>query len=281
MPCYNAAGFISRTLDSLAAQTWTDFEILIGEDCSTDDTLKIVSAFADGRSDVIVVRRLHNLGWLKNSNDLMAKATGELMFFAFHDDVVDPTYVEVLVEALRSNPAAILSYCDVEVFEVNGTGKAHVFDRLSKLDGSLARGLAMAELPRNWWVPNRGVFRASAFQRIGGMKPNSQGEFGADWPWLLHLSMLGAFVRVPQLLCHKYYQKGSLSKNWAYSPLQWRVLRHAGMREIWQSEFGLAKRAIVAGYVGLQPARFLIRLPQRVGRWIKHRLGLPRRDRTP
>ena len=50
VPTYNGAEFIRRTLDSLAAQTWTNLEILIGDDCSTDDTLEIVRRFANDAS---------------------------------------------------------------------------------------------------------------------------------------------------------------------------------------------------------------------------------------
>src|SRR3954453_5983227 len=99
VPCYNAAGFIARTLDSLAAQTWPSMEIIIGDDCSSDETFRIASDFEEAQTNVQVVRRDRNVGWLTNSNDLMARATGEFMFFAFHDDVLEPTYVEKLVDA--------------------------------------------------------------------------------------------------------------------------------------------------------------------------------------
>lgn len=260
VPCYNSSAFISRTLDSLAAQTWDNMEILIGEDNSTDETFEIVSAFAGGRDDVRILRRNQNLGWLKNSNDLMANATGELMFFAFHDDIIDPTYVETLVLALDDNVDAVLSFSDVEVIEVSGEHAISKFDFPASLQGSFARGRLMARLPHGWWVPNRGLFRAWAFQRSGGIKPNSQGEYCADWTWLLHLSLLGGFVRVPELLCHKYYQPGSISKRWDHNRVQRKALRGAGMREVWNSEVDLAQRVFLAAYIALQPWRWLQRL---------------------
>ncbi|UVK57573.1 glycosyltransferase (plasmid) [Mesorhizobium sp. AR02] len=260
VPCYNSSAFISRTLDSLAAQTWDNIEILIGDDNSTDATFEIVSAFASARDDVRILRRNQNLGWLKNSNDLMANATGELMFFAFHDDIIDPTYVETLVLALDDNTDAVLSFSDVEVIEVSGEHAISKFDFLSGLQGSFARGRLMVRLPHGWWVPNRGLFRAWAFQRSGGIKPNSQGEYCADWTWLLHLSLLGGFVRVPEVLCHKYYQPDSISKRWDHNRDQRKALRGAGMREVWHSEVGLAQRAFLAAYIALQPWRWLQRL---------------------
>lgn len=255
LPCYNSAAFIARALDSLAAQSWSNLEILIGEDCSTDNTFELVSAFAATRSDVRILRRAANLGWLRNSNDLMANATGELMFFAFHDDVIEPTYVEKLVEALRRRPDAVLAFTDVELVHQDGKQELIAFDTLSNARGPLTRGLLMGGHAGNWWVPNRGLFRADAFHRVGGIKPNAAGEFSADWTWLLHLSLLGAFVRVPETLCRKYFLKDGVSRRWAFSRAQWRALRQAGMREVWNSDLDLPRRAILAAYIGLNLAR--------------------------
>jgi glycosyltransferase involved in cell wall biosynthesis len=260
LPCYNSSAFISRTLDSLAAQTWDNLEILVGEDNSTDATFEIVLAFASGRDDVRILRRTKNLGWLKNTNDLMANASGELMFFAFHDDIIDPTYVEALVRALDDNPDAVLSFSDVEVIEVSGERATWTFNLLSGLQNSFARGRVMARQPHGWWVPNRGLFRAWGFHRSGGIKANSQGEYMADWTWLLHLSLLGGFVRVPELLCHKYYQPGSISRHWDRNSLQRKALRAAGVREVWYSDASLAQRAMLASYIALRPWRLLRRL---------------------
>lgn len=255
VPCYNSAAFITRALESLAAQTWQNLEILIGEDCSTDNTFEIVAAFAAQHSNVRVLRRNENLGWLRNANDLMANAAGELMFFAFHDDAVEPTYVEKLVAALRDNPGAVLAYTDMQLFQPDGQEQIKVFYALASRHGPLARGLVMGGLVTDWWLPNRGLFRSWAFKRAGGIKPNTEGEFSADWTWLLHLSLFGDFVRVPETLCRKYFQKTSLSRNWAFSAAQRRALRHAGVREVWNSDLDPLRRAILAAYIGLNLAR--------------------------
>ena len=55
LPCYNAAEFIEPTLECLAAQTWPDLEILIGDDCSSNSTLDIVRCFASKQPNVRVV----------------------------------------------------------------------------------------------------------------------------------------------------------------------------------------------------------------------------------
>ena len=249
VPTYNGAAFILRTLESLAAQTWPNLEILIGDDCSTDDTLEVVRRFAAGRPNVRIVERDGNLGWLRNSNDLMARADGELMFFAFHDDVVAPTYVERLVEALRGNDRAEPAFSDMHVHDLDATEHLHAFDELEGLSSAVDRGRVMVRRPENWWVPNRGLFRTSGFVEVGGIHPNEQGEFSADWTWLLGLALVGEFVRVPEVLCTKYYMAGSLSKRWPHDAAQAQALRRSGIAEIRRSRLSPARKAALTGFL--------------------------------
>lgn len=249
VPTYNGAAFIMRTLESLAAQTWPHLEILIGDDCSTDDTLEVVRRFAADHPNTRVLQRDANLGWLRNSNDLMANARGELMFFAFHDDVVASTYVEKLVTALAGNDRAVLAFSDMEVHELDGHLELHVFDELEGLDSATARGRVMVRRPGYWWVPNRGLFRASGFAAVGGIHPNEQGEYSADWTWLLGLSLVGEFVRVPEVLCTKYYTKGSLSKRWPHDAAQRLALQRSGLAEIGRSRLTPLQKLLLGGHL--------------------------------
>lgn len=248
VPCYNAEDFIQRTLDSLAAQTWPNLEILIGDDCSTDSTLEIVERFAATRANVRVAPRDSNLGWLRNSNDLMAQAHGELMFFAFHDDVVAPTYVERLAHELSARPNAIIAFSDVEVIDLDGSSSIYAFTSLTNVTGAIRRAAAFLT-GANWWVPNRGLFRAEAFHRIGGIMPNDCGEYSADHTWLLHMALLGDFVRTPEVLCWKFFKRGSLSKRWACGSEQNAAIRKATMREIKRSDLPRYQKWLIASII--------------------------------
>jgi GT2 family glycosyltransferase len=271
VPTYNGAAFITRTLDSLAAQTWPHLEVLIGDDRSTDDTLDVVRRFAGNRPNTRIVERDTNLGWLRNSNDLMARASGELMFFAFHDDAVAPTYVEKLVGALSTNTRAVLAFSDMHVHELDGSVNLHVFDELEGIRSSLQRGRVMVRRPGNWWVPNRGLFRSSAFAEIGGIRPNEKGEYSADWTWLVALSLVGEFVRVPEVLCTKYYTAGSLSKRWPHDGAQLLALRRSGIAEIRRSNLDPVQKFILMSHLWRRV--YGRRLPGGVKR-VFRRLGL-------
>ena len=245
VPCYNSASFLGKTLESLRTQTWPNLEILIGDDCSTDNTPEIVTQFAHENRNVRVLKRTENLGWLANSNDLMANAAGEYMFFAFHDDIVAPTYVEKLARKLLENQHAVMAYSDMQVFQVDGEMSEHSFPVLSGNLSRLQRGLIMVAMPENWWVPNRGLFRASAFHKTGGIRPNRQGEYSADWTWLLHLSLIGEFHRVPEILCWKYYKSKSISKQWDRNIKQKIAVRLAGVTVILNSSIDLSAKIVL------------------------------------
>ncbi len=255
LPSYNAVDFVQDTLDSLAAQTWPNLEILIGDDASRDGTPDILRAFAEGRENVRLIMREGNLGWIGNTNDLMAQATGEFMFFAFHDDTIAPTYVEKLTRSLMGKPEAVLAYSDLEKFEPDGTGIVLRYTSLKDCATPFARARRMTEMPVCWWVPNHGVFRTSAFRRIGGMKRHDQGEFMADWPWLLHMSILGEFGRVPEVLCRKYYKTTSLSKVWRRGPDVWAALYRSAAREIRSSDLDSLQKAALLEHMKIVKSR--------------------------
>ena len=232
MPAWNAAGFIAPVLDSLAAQTYRNLQILISVDTCADGTAELCEAFAAGHAHVRVLRQPARLGWIGNSNALLAAAEGDCAFFAFHDDPLRPTYVARLVEALETHPDAVLAFCDIEsnigpfsYRELDG-----VTDRYER-----ARRILLQLGP--WWVPNRGLFRLPAARQLGGVQRHLAGEYGADWPWLLRLALLGMFVRVPQSLLHKTFRPESLSATWRKGLWRRLALRLACLSVIRQAGF--------------------------------------------
>lgn len=245
VPCYNAEAFLQRTLDCLAAQTWPNLEIVIADDASSDATWAVVEAFAKGRPNVVAIRRDANLGWLANSNDLMARSSGDFLFFAFHDDVVTPDYVEKLARKLMATPDAILAYSWLEVTEPNGDTAIHRFRIMHWLGFSrlLRAWIMVIDKPR-WYVPNRGLFRREAFTRIGGIPRHAGGEYAADWTWLFHMVTLGRFVMVPEVLCRKFYLKTSLSKLWARTPAQVDGLVRSGLDVVDRAPLTWVERAL-------------------------------------
>jgi GT2 family glycosyltransferase len=245
LPSWNAAGFIPATLASLDAQTYPAIEVLVGDDASSDATPDILREWAATRPHVRLVLRDRNLGWVGNCNDLMARARGDYMFFAFHDDELDADYVETLVQALHGRRDAILSYGHLRWTEADGTMSILTGRKTGVQATALARARDMILGSWQWHVPIHGLFRASAFPRIGGLKLNDAGEFSADFPWLLHMMLLGRFVVVRRPICTKHRRGGTLARSWKRDDAAHIARDRAARREVWASPIPVWQKLVL------------------------------------
>lgn len=246
VPAYQAAAFIQPTLDALSAQTHARLQVLVSVDLCDDDTHAICARHAARDPRFTVVRQHTRLGWVGNSNFLLAQARADYALFAFHDDLLAPNYVAQLAAALDAEPLAAVAFSDVLLTDAQGSQEHWTYRVLDGEPSALMRGIRLLERRGQWWVPHRGLFRLSLARRVGGLKTHGAGEFSADWPWLLGLALEGSFVRVPGQLCHKCYQPGSLSRSWAFSPRQEYEVHAACMREIWNSSLPTADKLTLA-----------------------------------
>lgn len=273
MPTWNAAEFIEPVLRSLDAQTYPDLQILISDDASSDTTVAVCERFARDRPRFSVHRQARNLGWIGNVNWLLKHAEGEYLFFAFHDDPLEPTYVEALVAALEAAPNAVLAFSDITI-DLRSRGQNLVtqwsFPDLDGVDSVRERLRVLTPMEGHWWIPNRGLFRSSAARSVGGMRKHLAGELSADWPWLIHLSLLGGFVRVPEPLLRKVWRQEGLSLSWNRRP-GWRVGAAVGVaREIARADVALRLRVrLLADFW----SHWLVRWWRGRGRWAKRMRG--------
>jgi glycosyltransferase involved in cell wall biosynthesis len=250
MPAWNSEKCIEETLQSLAAQTYANLELLISDDASSDGTAAICQEFARTHARVRYVRQPRRLGWIGNVNSLLHIARGDYFFFAFHDDPLKPSYVERLVDALERHPDAVLAFADVEV---HGTPRA--FTALDGVQDRAERARRMLRWGGDWWVPNRGLFRAGAARELRGMRRHIAGEFAADWPWLLRLTLLGEFVRVPEALVRKVWLKEGLTRVWRHSAWQKFGVSLACASVIRKAGFPLAEELELYSHLVLPPAK--------------------------
>ena len=103
MPVHNAAGTVRIALDSLLAQTWTDIEIIVVDDASTDDTLKIVRKLARRDSRIKPLRHTQNRGTYCARNTALAAATGKFVTVHDGDDWSHPQKFATQIAALLKN----------------------------------------------------------------------------------------------------------------------------------------------------------------------------------
>ncbi|MBR1579435.1 MAG: glycosyltransferase family 2 protein [Selenomonadaceae bacterium] len=105
VPMYNAENFIKPALESLLTQTFTDFEVILIDDCSTDRTLEIAKTFDDPRIRLVVnEKNLGNPGSARNVG--LEHAIGEYVYFMDDDDLLLPNCLETFIDAIGDNDVA-------------------------------------------------------------------------------------------------------------------------------------------------------------------------------
>lgn len=111
LPVYNGAAFLREAIESVLAQTETDFELLIGDDCSTDDSAAIAASYAakDARIKCWVNQR--NLGLFANYNECMRRAGGIYIKPFAQDDLLNPAMLQRESALLAANPDVKLVSC--------------------------------------------------------------------------------------------------------------------------------------------------------------------------
>lgn len=101
IPAYNGAAYLAETLESVFAQTFTDFEVLVVDDQSSDDTLNIASSYAARDERIRLVQNPRNLGLVGNWNRCIELAQGEWIKFVFQDDLLEPNCLDKMIAVAR------------------------------------------------------------------------------------------------------------------------------------------------------------------------------------
>jgi glycosyltransferase involved in cell wall biosynthesis len=114
MPVYNGEPFIREALDSLLAQTFTDFELTISDNASTDATEDICREYLAKDDRIRYIRQTENLGASQNFQFVLGEAIGQYFMWAASDDLLKPTFVEKLVHVMDLSPVLLCVMSDVE-----------------------------------------------------------------------------------------------------------------------------------------------------------------------
>ncbi len=115
---YNQEYLISETIESILNQTYTNWELVIGDDCSSDKTYEIVKSYQERYPDKIkAFRNSENLGITGNCNEILKRCSGKYIAFIGGDDLFLPTKLEKQVGLMELDSNCVLSHHNVEVFQ--------------------------------------------------------------------------------------------------------------------------------------------------------------------
>jgi glycosyltransferase involved in cell wall biosynthesis len=106
MTAYNREQYIAEAIESVLASTFTNFELIIVDDCSTDETLAIAKKYEQMDSRVRVYKNKTNLGQFKNRNTAASFAKGEYIKYFDSDDIMNNDLLEITMQAMQAFPQA-------------------------------------------------------------------------------------------------------------------------------------------------------------------------------
>jgi glycosyltransferase involved in cell wall biosynthesis len=195
IPTYNRAGVISRTIDNVLRQTYRNFELIIVDDGSTDNTLSVLDRYS-GRVRVVAQR---NSGPAVARNHGARISSGEIIAFQDSDDLWSPTKIERQVALLETDRSIPCCLCNVVMSLVDGkpfTSFDHSLVRLDRAQGVWLNVLDV--LATRFILFNQAAaIRRKAFEKVGGFRSDLKYLEDYDLPLRLALEGPWAFIREP------------------------------------------------------------------------------------
>lgn len=195
MPTYNSACYLPEAIQSILAQTYIDFELVIVDDCSTDETPQILSYFAQNDDRICTVRNSENLGRGGARNRaLEARQCCEYIAIMDSDDISLPDRLEKQVSFLEAHPDTVAVGTQVLNIDEQGNPTSEQ-TCLPHTHGSLAWTMTYSVPFCNPSV----MMRTDAVRVLGGYQESSPVEDAEFWTRLVHT---GRFANLDEILLH-------------------------------------------------------------------------------
>ena len=130
LPVYNGEAYLAKCLDALLAQTYTDFELIISDNCSTDKTESICREYAKRDTRIAYYRQKTNLGAAGNFQKVFTLSKGKYFKWVAYDDLHAPQFLERCVNILDTKPEVILCFGDTMIIDAQGKETEMYHDKL-------------------------------------------------------------------------------------------------------------------------------------------------------
>ncbi|MEO8761222.1 MAG: glycosyltransferase family 2 protein [Bacteroidia bacterium] len=226
IPTYNGGKYLEACLQSVSQQTFTDFEIIICDDCSADNTLEIVKAFQQKDTRIKLSINQKNLGLVGNWNRCLELAQGEWIKFVFQDDLITPTCLQKMLGLATDKTQMVL--CEREfIFESEVANdikleytnnvlrmyKAIGKEGVQHLSPQKACDLINKYVPANFFgEPTSVLFRKSVINEIGIFNPTINQHCDLEY-WLRLASAYGFEYTSEKLVSFRIHNSSTTQKN--------------------------------------------------------------------
>ena len=203
IPAYNAEHTILETISSVQQQTFSDFELIVIDDGSTDRTLELLHSIKDSRLQIFPYE---NGGVSVARNRGISHAAGEFISFIDADDLWSPDKLELQLAALQQHPEAGVAYSWTYFMdEKEGSRSFHPCEPV------FFEGKVYSDLLVNNFIASGSniLLRRQAVESVGEFDSKCNGA--EDWDYCLRLATKWSFVLVPQLQVFYRRSSGSTS----------------------------------------------------------------------
>ncbi|QIR40370.1 glycosyltransferase [Tolypothrix sp. PCC 7910] len=192
IPVYNGETTIKQTIESVLTQTFSDFELIIINDGSQDNTLTIIQSLSDNR---IQIFSYPNAGLPVSRNRGLSHAVGKYVSFIDADDLWTNDKLESQLKILENNPAADIAYSWTDYIDEQGNFLCH--GNHLTFNGNVYEQLLISNFLENGSNP---LITRQALIEVGGFDPSLKSA--EDWDLWLRLAVRYLFVAVssPQIL---------------------------------------------------------------------------------
>ena len=203
---YNHAGYLSQRMDSLTNQTYQNIEILVIDDCSSDNSVEVLRRY-ESHPKVRLVLREDNGGWVTVSNQGLEMSSGEYIIFANCDDDCDPHLIERLVASLKGKPTGGIAFCRSLMIDKNGEiigddlrVRERSFQEKCATDTLITRHEMSRFLLHSCVIPNlsAALIRKRCFDRVGMLSRDYR--VCSDWEFFFRVAREFDFAYVAEPL---------------------------------------------------------------------------------
>ena len=261
MPVYNGARYVASAIESILAQTDPDFELIIADNASTDDTVEICQQFADQDPRIRLHINKENIGAAGNYNLLVELASAPYFRWSNADDLIAADSHERCLAALEARPDAVLSYGQTMFIDEHGEETGLVEDTLHIMNAR------PSDRFRAFWERYRLTNAIYGLMRTEAVRDTNIFGDGtlpaADISFMAELILHGGFTELPETLFYRRMHPDASSHDRAdderqqqfwrasKSPFRLPVLRQTGryLRHTWRTAAPLADKFSTSVYL--------------------------------
>jgi len=195
---YNGENYLVEALDSIAAQTLTDYELIISDNASTDATPRICEARAAADPRIRYVRNATNIGGDRNYYRCFELSRGKYFLGVAHDDRLHPDYLAKVIPVLEADPS--VAFCHSRAYRIDGSGEvvgaydAKPFSTSSRPEERFRDAIGLRAV-----LAHLGVLRSRVVRQMPPLLPYPS----SDAYWQAELALRGKLVEIPELLFYR------------------------------------------------------------------------------